>query len=456
MQPSATWARQMTRPARWLWVRRHHERAPVALLGALSTFSLGARLWWLNKPLDSSGRSSLIFDEAFYVNAARVILGIHPTGTYTDAALFHDPNAEHPPLAKMLIALSIKVLGDNAWGWRIFPVIFGSLSVLAMYWLVRSARGSSWLALGAASLFAVDNLMLVHGRIATLDIFVVTFMLAAVALYLRHRYVLAGITIGVGLCTKLVAIDVVFLLVLLEVGRVLLRRGDGLTWRAVTRARAGPALRFALSGAVTYVGVLYVLDLIVAPIGGPGSCATAPAGFHNPLEHTSFMLCYAGKLTAPGGPTGIASYPWQWLLDQVPIPYYSVANNVIENGKTVAMNPIVAFMGEMNPAVILLALPGLGLAMRNAWVERDTLSMLMVAWFAGTFLPFVIAGAPLGSFGNRISYLYYMVIVMPAVCGVVAMLFSRRRLPAAALLGYVAILGYWFVTLYPFRTWSGS
>jgi hypothetical protein len=29
-------------------------------------------------------------------------------------------------------------------------------------------------------------------------------------------------------------------------------------------------------------------------------------------------------------------------------------------------------------------------------------------------------------------------------------------MPVAALLGYVAILGYWFVTLYPFQTWSGG
>jgi hypothetical protein len=49
-----------------------------------------------------------------------------------------------------------------------------------------------------------------------------------------------------------------------------------------------------------------------------------------------------------------------------------------------------------------------------------------------------------------------MVVVMPAVYVGVAQLFSRQWLPAAALLGYMAILGYWFVTLYPFQTWSGG
>lgn len=447
-------------PARWLWTHRRHPRAPLALLGVVSLFSLGARLWYLAKPADAkTGVSSLIFDEAYYVNAARVILGIHPSAgaAYAGAVLGHDPTAEHPPLAKLLIAGSMKVLGDNAWGWRIFPVIFGSIAILAIYWLVRSARGSSWLALGAAALMAVDTLLLIHGRIATLDIFVVTFMLVAVALYLSGHPLFAGITVGVGLCTKLVAVDVVFVIALLEIGRVIL--DDSGSWRgrlALARVRAIPFLTTTGVGALTYLTVLFGLDLIAAPIGGAGSCATVPSGFHNPLQHTNFMLCYAGKLTSPGGPAGIASYPWQWLLNLQPIDYFTVAGNIVNNGKVVSTHPIVSFHGEMNPAIIFLALPALALALWSAWKRRDTFSLLCVAWFLGTFLPFVVAAAPIGGYGNRISYIYYMVIVMPAVYMAVAQLFSRQWLPRAALLGYVAILGYWFVTLYPFQTWSGG
>ncbi|MGH7722312.1 MAG: phospholipid carrier-dependent glycosyltransferase [Candidatus Dormibacteria bacterium] len=448
------------RPARWLWARRGHPRTPLWLLGAVSLLSLGARLWYLPNPVDSTTHAStLIFDEQYYVNAARVILGIHPPSgaAYVGAVLGHDPNAEHPPLAKLLIAASMKVFGDNAWGWRILPVIFGSIAVLGVYWLVRSARGNSWLSLGAASLTAVDNLLLVHGRIATLDIFVVAFMLLAAALYLRGNALLAGITVGVGLCTKLVAADVLFIVALLEIARVILGdpelRGGRL---ALARARAIPFLVTTAVGALTYVTVLFGLDLIAAPIGGTGSCATVPGGFHNPIQHTNFMLCYAGKLTNPGGPAGIASYPWQWLLNQQPIDYLKIAGNVVANGKVISAHPIVWFRGEMNPAIIFLALPALALAVGAAWRRRDTFSILCVAWFLGTFIPFVVGAAPIGIYGNRISYLYYMVIVMPAVYMAVAELFSRRWLPRAALVGYVAILGYWFVTLYPFQTWSGS
>jgi hypothetical protein len=117
---------------------------------------------------------------------------------------------------------------------------------------------------------------------------------------------------------------------------------------------------------------------------------------------------------------------------------------------------VVAFQGLMNPAIILLALPALFLAVHTARRDRDDLSLFAVAWFLGTFIPFLVAAAPLGSFGNRISYLYYMVIVLPAVYLAVARLLSHPGLPRAVLAGYVCILGYWFEALYPFRTWSGG
>ena len=169
---------------------------------------------------------------------------------------------------------------------------------------------------------------------------------------------------------------------------------------------------------LAYLGVLYGLDHFYS-------------AYHNPLVHTRAMFDYAAKLTNPHGPEGIASYPWQWLLNQEPINYYTVNTNVLSDGKVVATHPVVAFQGLMNPAIILLTLPALFLSIHTARRDRDDLSILAAAWFLGTYLPFVVAGAPLGGFGNRISYLYYMVIVLPAVYLGVARLLSHRALPRA-------------------------
>ena len=55
---------------------------PVVLLAVISVLSLGARVAWLGYPCKSPCTTAndhlLIFDEVYYVNAARVIAGIHP------------------------------------------------------------------------------------------------------------------------------------------------------------------------------------------------------------------------------------------------------------------------------------------------------------------------------------------------------------------------------------------
>jgi 4-amino-4-deoxy-L-arabinose transferase-like glycosyltransferase len=420
----------------------------------ISAFSLGARIWRIGTPGDPSG--GLIFDEKYYVNAARVLLhltvpchGGH-CDPYASMAPGTDPNSEHPPLGKLLIAVGIKLYGDNPFGWRFFPIVFGSLAILAIYWLVRAAGGGSWLAVGAASLMAVDNLSLVHGRIATLDVFVVVFMLAGVALYLKGHPVLSGVTLGVGACIKLVAPQALIVLLLLELGRFAVRRGWHAPpgWRALPRSLL-PFL-FCLGATVgVYAAGLTILDLMFKPFHNPhDACLGSGTSFGNFFVHTRFMLCYAGKLTSPGGPVGIASYPWQWLINQLPINYYTTSVNVSTGGKVTSSRALIAFMGEMNPAIILLALPALGLAIHTAIRDRDDLSILVVAWFAGTYLPFVVASLV----QHRTSYLYYMMVVLPAVYIAVGRMLSRRWLPRAALVGYVLILGYEFLDLYPFRT----
>src|SRR5262249_13095435 len=143
--------------------------------------------------------------------------------TYASAPLGDDPNAEHPQLAKVIDAGSIELFGDNPFGWRLPTLLLGTIAILGMYALVRAAGGGSWVALGAATLMAADNLLLVHSRIETLDVPALAPMIWAVVLYLRKHPWLAGVLIGIGSTVKLVAPYVLPVLVLLE----LLRRYVG-------------------------------------------------------------------------------------------------------------------------------------------------------------------------------------------------------------------------------------
>jgi predicted membrane channel-forming protein YqfA (hemolysin III family) len=103
----------------------------------------------------------------------------------------------------------------------------------------------------------------------------------------------------------------------------------------------------------------------------------------------------------------------------------------------------------MTPAVIYAAGPALVVAAVAAWRRRDRPSMLALAWFVGTFVPFLFV-----SFQHRANYIYYMLVVLPAVYIAVALMFSRRYVPRTATVAYGALLLYGLWALYPIRAWT--
>lgn len=423
--------------------------APAVVLSLILVLSLYARVLHLGVPCSGKCKTpashTLIFDERYYVNAARVIDGIDPPAgdPYHGAPHGKDPNAEHPQLAKLAIAAGIELFGDDPVGWRIGSVLFGLIAMLALYALVRAAGGGAWLATGATAVMALDNLLLVHARIATLDIYAVATMLVAAALYVRGSPLLAGAALGAAACMKEVALYLLVVLALLEALRFARIR-----WGPRPAAPIGSGWRafalFAAVGAASFLGLLALLDVLV-PAYDPNAHVTY-AG--DPFSHLSHIYRYAQLLTTQPHATGISSTPWQWLLDSKTIDYAKVAVNSLAGGHIVATRPTIYFQGAINPFVIFLAIPALFAAAAAAWREGEQLAALATCWCLGTFAPFLLES----QISGRITYLYYMVIVMPGVYLVAARLFSPRRMPLAATLGWSAALIYGFLDLYPLRT----
>ncbi len=450
--------------------------APTVLLCLILVFSLYARVLDLGQPCTTpckdSSNHTLIFDESYYVNAARVIDGIEPPvgSPYHGAPKYEDPNAEHPQLAKLVIAGGIELFGDNPRGWRIGSVLFGLLAMVALYVLVQAAGGSAWLALGAVGVMSLDNLLLVGGRIATLDIYAVAMMLVGAALYMRRHPLLAGVALGVGGCMKEVALYLVFVVVLLEALRY--ARLGWIRWAVRSRARqtaegvpgevgapAGEApstaalptgqvgngwralLLFLAATTASFLGLLWLLDVLV-PAYDPVRHVTY-AG--SPFTHLLHIYHYAQLLKMKPGEVGISSSPWEWLLNERTINYAKVAVNSVVNGHLVASRATVAFQGAINPFIIFMAIPALFAAVAAAWRKGDGVAAVGACWCVGAFLPFAVDSFVTG----RISYIYYMVVVMPGVYIVAARLFSPRRMPLAATLGWTVALVYGFLNLYP-------
>jgi predicted membrane-bound dolichyl-phosphate-mannose-protein mannosyltransferase len=417
---------------------------PIALLAVVSVLSLLARAAWLSdpcaNPCKGEAAHSLIFDEVYYVNAARRIDGIPVPANepYAGDPAGQDPNSEHPQLAKLVIAGAIDVFGDGPFAWRIGSLLFGSMAILGMFALALAAGAGRWGSLLAATLMASDNLLLVAGRIGTLDIYVVTFMIWAAAMYLRGRPLAAGVLLGLGATAKLVAPYLLLVLLLVELIRC---RRDGL--RIAARALA----ELTLTAVAVYFAVLAAFDRIAPPYD-PQTGRTITAG---PLAHTERMLSYAAAQTSPHGPTGIASYPWDWLVDFKPINYLNVT---VASGSS--RTATVHFLGLISPPILVLAIPALLLAVRGAWRGLDV-DATAVAWFLGTWLPFVA----LSLFWQRTSYLYYMVIVMPGIYLALARAFTRPWMPRWVLGGWLAmvlaaaVLAYPFLPLPAINFWGG-
>ena len=95
--------------------------------------------------MPASTDHTLIFDEDYYVNAARVIDRIRPPAgaPYANSPLGTDPNSEHPPLAKLVIAGGIELFGDGPIAWRLPSVLLGTVAILGMFALVRAAAGGA-------------------------------------------------------------------------------------------------------------------------------------------------------------------------------------------------------------------------------------------------------------------------------------------------------------------------
>jgi len=380
----------------------------------------------------------MVFDEVYYVNAARTIDGYPvPAGQhYYGAPAGEDPNAEHPQLAKVLIAGSMRVFGDNYFGWRFPSLIFGSLALLLLYVLVRGVGGSPWLGVGATALMAADNLMLVHSRIATLDIFVLTFMLASACLYVRGRYLTAGLVLGLGACVKLVAPYLLLVFLTMEVvRRLLLARKSGGRWSGI-----GGQLKRLVGCTVTsagvYLGLLWILGRLV-----PAYDVATGTTYRDPFSHTAHMFTYAAQLTGP--PTGIASYAWGWFGDFRPISYLNRDITVGILGHPIQFS-WVHFLGFINPAILLVGVPGLFFSLIWLWRRGGDLDLLSLAWVSGTYIPFLLASVV----WHRISYLYYMVVVMPGVYLAAARLLAR--MPRWAFWTWFVVFALLAIELFPF------
>lgn len=189
-------------------VLRPRPRDPLVWVAALTAAFAALAAINLGTP------SQPFFDEVHYLPAARALVSLLTTGT---GPLL---NPEHPMLGKELIALGIWWLGDNPLGWRIMPLLAGTLALFAAMRALWHASEDRFATLAFGLLLATGFHLFIQSRIAMLDVFMVAGLAVAAWQFAasirqpetgRWRLALTGVALGCAMAAKWNAIPLTVL-----------------------------------------------------------------------------------------------------------------------------------------------------------------------------------------------------------------------------------------------------
>src|SRR3990167_2052157 len=177
----------------------------ILILVIITIFSAAVRLFRINEP------ARYYFDEVYHVVTARALAPNNPAAYDPFAANTEEGTAYdwlHPPLAKLIQASSIKLLGDKPVAWRLPSAIFGTALILATAILATVMFGKK-AGLIAGLVLAFENLTLVMSRITMNDIFIAFFSVCAflfAAMYSKKQkfiwIFLASVSLGLAIASK--------------------------------------------------------------------------------------------------------------------------------------------------------------------------------------------------------------------------------------------------------------
>ncbi|HTY82212.1 MAG TPA: phospholipid carrier-dependent glycosyltransferase, partial [Dehalococcoidales bacterium] len=303
----------------------------------------------------------LILDEQHYVKDARVIISEHQTD-----------RPEHPPLGKLMIVAGMEIFGDNPWGWRFFPIMFGTVTVVLFYFLCRRLDLSRETASIATFLLAFENLTFLQGSVAMLDVFFLTFMMAAFLLYMSRQYIASGFGIGLSALAKLdgaLAAPIIFI-----------------HWLFSRQRRNWWFFLAAFFAVFAFVELMIPLDYIITRT------------FHNladPLHRIQTMLQLTSSLTFANVTHPNLERPWAWLITYNPMAYWIMPH----------------YTAAISFSIWGLAFPSVGYMVYKA-IKRSEAALFGLSWFFGTWGVMSI----LSVLTNRASYPYYFYCTVGSIC----------------------------------------
>jgi dolichyl-phosphate-mannose-protein mannosyltransferase len=368
-----------------------------------------------------------VFDEVHYVPAARQML----------EPVMPQPmlNPMHPPLAKQLIALSIRTFGDGPFAWRYPSVLFGSLAIVAVYLCGLALFAAQGPALASALLAFFNQIIFVQSRIAMLDIYSLALSLFGVAAFLhgfrqprpQRWFALAGLAFGLaagckwsGLFPLAVAIAVVAVIRLMQ------------NWRTqFADAKAGDWYRPDLWPDFKWFH--FIACFVLIPAIAYFVTFVPLYGLSLPEIVEAQRKIFGDNVTSAfSGHTYMSAWPsWPFLVRPVWYLFDKIGDDRIA---------AVVFLG--NPLVLWPALVAVAVCLRDWIVSRRTEAFLILAFYFGLYLAWAVLPRAVG-------FIYYY--LPAATVASLALVYALRRgnTPRWLLWAFVALAGISFAAMLP-------
>jgi len=343
----------------------------------------------------------LIGDETYYVPAARSILGQNEEGVPRDTI------RGHPPLGKMLIAVGMLLFGDNPLGWRIMPVIAGTLAIPVFYILLRrlfwGRKEMAYAPLIATFLFSFETLTFYFSRVARIDIFMLLFLLAGIYFLLdqgRTRRLLAAPFFALSFLAKEAALIAILPLAIYSGFRTSVKpkkkQGQNIKmygWRDTL-------ILLATTAACTII-LWYLLDwVILVPTTS------------NIIERIAIMVT---RLSISNPEAVGRSEIWQWFINYPAtrataiIPGFEIDPSRVVTGPLVTAGLRYAYIIQVSWTVLLFTIP---IMLYMLWLSRrDSVARFTIFYWLGGLLGWLVVNIVF----RGLLYLFYILIILPPV-----------------------------------------
>ena len=333
---------------------------------------------------------TLIFDEVYYVDGARDFLkfGVEVSGSQPEFIV-------HPPLGKWLIAIGIKIFGDDAFGWRFMTALCGALMVLLVGLIAQRLFRNRLLAALASALLAVDGLALVHSRTALLDNFLAFFILLATYFFIRKQYWWTGIAFGCALATKWSALYFIAAFGLIALYRAFTHHSG----RALIRPTLERCAQFALLPVIVYCTTWIGWFSSQRGWDRQRSSNAISSFIYYHQQILNFHTSLTEKHTYQAN-------PWSWLIMGRPTSFFyespkGCAANSCSQEVLALGTPLLWWLGTIALFVVV------GMWLRGAFTRHfDPALTIIVAGVAAGYLPWFF-------FQARTVFTFYAIAFLP-------------------------------------------